>query len=88
MKKISLSRISNFKPITRPLIGVFSPKNYFSGTILYSFQFMKVDYNFDEALSIRVFRKSLFVELDPVPKICDANRYGELTIFLFRVFDP
>ena len=28
----------------------------------------------------RVFRKSLFVvELDPVPKICDANRYGELT---------
>ena len=22
----------------------------------------------------RVFRKSLFVELDPVPKICDANR--------------
>ena len=31
------------------------------------------------ALYIRVFRKSLFVELDPVPKICDANRYGELT---------
>ena len=26
-----------------------------------------------------MFRKSLFVELDPVPKICDANRYGELT---------
>ena len=29
------------------------------------------------ALYIRVFRKSLFVELDPVPKICDW--YGELT---------
>ena len=27
----------------------------------------------------RVFRKSLFVELDLVPKICDVNRYGELT---------
>ena len=42
---------------------------------------MKVEHNFDEALSIRVFRKSLFVELDPGPKICDANRYGGLMIF-------
>ena len=34
---------------------------------------------FEYALLTRVFRKSLIVELDPGPKICDANRYGEPT---------
>ena len=39
-----------------------------------------VDYSV-KGLLTRVFRKLLFVELDPVPKICNANRYGELTKF-------
>ena len=34
---------------------------------------------FEKSMCSRLFRKSLFVELDPVPKICDADRYGELT---------
>ena len=42
---------------------------------------------FENEVMSRVFRKSLFVELDPVPKICDANRYGELTKKI-SIIDP
>ena len=43
--------------------------------VLYKWDWMGLKLGMD----IRVFRKSLFVELDPGPKICDANRYRELT---------